>query len=79
MATRKTKAHDFEQALGELESVVDQLENGELSLEQALKQFERGIELVRNCQSALQRAEQKVQILLEKTPQAAAEDFEPRD
>ena len=79
MATKKTKARDFEQALSDLETVVDQLENGDLSLEDSLKQFEQGVQLVRSCQTALQKAEQKVEILLEKTPEAAPEDFEPED
>jgi exodeoxyribonuclease VII small subunit len=48
---KKGKTVDFEQALGELEAVVERLEQGELPLEEALKQFQRGIELARICQS----------------------------
>jgi exodeoxyribonuclease VII small subunit len=77
VTTRKSKTLDFEQALGELESVVERLEHGELPLEEALRQFERGIELARNCQASLKQAEQKVEILLRKTPEAAPEPFEP--
>ncbi|MBP1607740.1 MAG: exodeoxyribonuclease small subunit [Acidobacteria bacterium] len=77
MSTRKGKTVDFEQALGELESVVDRLEHGELPLEDALRQFERGIELARTCQGALKQAEQRVEILLQKTPDAEPEAFEP--
>ena len=55
---------DFEKALNELEQLVDKMEEGDLSLEESLKQFERGIALTRACQQALQSAEQKVQILL---------------
>lgn len=62
MATRKKPA-DFEQSLIELEQLVDNMESGELSLEQALKAFERGIKLTRECQQALQEAEQKVEQL----------------
>jgi len=72
---RKGKVPDFEQALGELEAVVDRLEHGELPLEEALGQFERGIELTRACQAALKQAEQKVEILLQKNPDASPEPF----
>jgi len=77
VTTRKSKTPDFEQALGELEAAVERLERGDLPLEDALKQFERGIELARTCQAALKQAEQKVEILLAKTPEAAPESFEP--
>lgn len=46
--------------MGELEAIVEQLEQGELPLEAALKQFERGVELTRACQGVLQHAEQRV-------------------
>ena len=77
MSTKKGKTVDFEQALGELETVVDRLEHGELPLEEALRQFERGIELARTCQGALKQAEQRVEVLLQKTPDAEPEPFEP--
>lgn len=57
---------DFERSLAELEAIVARLEQGELSLEESLQQFERGIGLTRVCQSALQQAEQKVEILMRK-------------
>ena len=76
MTTRKAKTVDFEHALGELEAVVERLEHGELPLEDALRQFERGVELARTCQASLQQAEQKVEILLKKTPEAAPEPFD---
>ena len=63
---RKSKAVDFEKALADLEQQVHLLESGELSLEDALKSFEAGIKLTRECQQALTEAEQKVQLLLEK-------------
>lgn len=63
---RKRSAVDFEKALAELEARVHQLESGDLSLEDALKAFEDGIRLTRDCQQALTEAEQKVQLLLEK-------------
>lgn len=61
---KKTSQPDFEKALSELETLVENLERGELPLEETLKQFERGIELTRSCQKALQAAEQRVEILL---------------
>jgi exodeoxyribonuclease VII small subunit len=68
---------DFERALAELEATVDKLEHGELSLEDALKHFERGVALARECQASLKQAEQKVEILLQKTATAQPEPFEP--
>lgn len=66
MAQKKQKTPDFETALEELEALVNRMENGESSLEDSLKDFERGIELTRSCQTALAEAEQKVEILLKK-------------
>jgi len=77
VTSKKAKTLDFEQALGELETVVERLEHGELPLEEALRQFERGVELARACQASLKQAEQKVEILLQKTPEAEPEAFEP--
>jgi exodeoxyribonuclease VII small subunit len=68
---------DFERALGELEATVDRLEHGDLSLEDALQQFERGVALARDCQAALKQAEQKVEILLQKSATGTTEPFEP--
>jgi exodeoxyribonuclease VII small subunit len=56
-------ANSFEDALSELEALVDTLERGELSLEDSLKTFERGVNLTRTCQEALKDAEQKVRLL----------------
>jgi exodeoxyribonuclease VII small subunit len=66
MATKKSTLVDFEKSLEELERLVEQMEKGELTLEESLRYFERGVELTRICQSALQLAEQKVQMLIEK-------------
>ncbi len=60
------KPFKFEEALTELNQLVGHMESGELSLEDALKQFERGIQLTRQCQQALGEAEQKISILSEK-------------
>lgn len=59
----------------ELEKLVEQMEQGDISLDESLKAFERGIKLTRTCQQALQEAEQKVQILLEKNGQQTLEPF----
>jgi exodeoxyribonuclease VII small subunit len=79
VTSKKAKSVDFEQALGELETVVERLEHGELPLDEALKQFERGIELARGCQDALKQAEQRVEILLKKNPDAEPEPFDAAD
>jgi exodeoxyribonuclease VII small subunit len=64
---------DFERSLAELEAIVDKLEGGDLSLDESLQQFERGIQLTRLCQSALKQAEHKVEILMRKS---GTNDFE---
>lgn len=74
--TAESENFNFEQALKELEELVGRMEQGDLSLEESLKAFERGIELTRNCQQALQEAEQKVEILINKSDQARAVPFE---
>ena len=61
--SKKAATPDFEQSLAELERLVTSMEKGDLSLEQSLTSFERGIQLTRLCQSALKDAEQKVMIL----------------
>ena len=66
---------DFERALSELESLVERLERGDLPLEEALKTFERGVELTRHCQTSLKAAQQKVEILLKRNGQTGVEAF----
>ena len=65
MPATKSKQPDLEKSLTALEAIVEQLEDGDIPLEKALKQFEQGIKLSRECQTALKAAEQKVQILLD--------------
>ncbi len=60
-----TSIADFEKALNELESLVKDLEQGELSLEQSLSAFERGVKLTRDCQQALKSAEQRIEQLVQ--------------
>jgi len=69
----------LEKSLEELEALVVRLESGDLPLEQALKEFERGVKLTRQCQAALTEAEQKVEILLKKTATAEPSPFADSD
>lgn len=73
---KKAKPQPLDEALAELETLVETMESGDLSLEAAMQQFERGIELTRYCQTALKDAEQKVDILMKKTVDANAEPFD---
>jgi exodeoxyribonuclease VII small subunit len=75
--TDEAQTADFEQMLKELETLVSRLEQGELSLDESLRQFERGVELSRRCESALRAAEQKVEILLEQGADARPVPFDP--
>ena len=79
LTKRQKKTADFETALAELETLVEKMEQGDLTLDESLKQFERGVQLTRSCQQALQEAEQKVQILLEKGGQQTLEPLESDD
>jgi exodeoxyribonuclease VII small subunit len=65
----------FEQSLAELESIVDALERGDMTLEESLAAFERGVTLTRTCQKALDAAEQRVRILTESRVDAEPETF----
>ena len=71
------KSLNLEKALVDLENLVEELESGELSLENAMKKFEEGIKLTRGCQTALKEAEQKVEILLQSAGgEESLEEFE---
>jgi exodeoxyribonuclease VII small subunit len=73
------KAVNLEKALADLEDIVEELESGDLPLEKAMKKFEQGIKLTRNCQAALKEAEQKVEILLKSAGGEDLEAFEVDD
>ncbi len=73
---KKESNIDFEASLKELEALVEKMEQGEQSLEQSLKDFERGVALTRACQQALSNAEQKVQILTGKDANSPLEAFD---
>jgi len=66
----------FEQILQELEGLVTQLESGDLPLDEALRTFERGVRLTRDCQAALTAAQQRVQLLLQRGESVAIEEFD---
>ena len=74
--SKKDSPPDFETALEELETLVEQMEAGEITLEESLQHFERGILLTRTCQEALKAAEQKVEILLENNADANTQPFD---
>jgi exodeoxyribonuclease VII small subunit len=78
MAARKKKL-DYEAAIAELESLIDKLERGDVSLEESLKLYESGVLLSRDCQQALTDAEQKVQMLLQQSGQTNLVDFESKN
>ena len=70
---------DFEKSLGELEALVARLEQGDVPLEDALKTFERGVALTRQCQTALRSAQQKVEVLLARNGEETIEPFDDGD
>ncbi len=70
---------DFETTLAELEQIVDQLEAGDLSLEDSLAAFEQGVKLTKTCQEKLNSAEQKVQQLVEKQGEAEITPLNPAE
>lgn len=74
--TKKNKIADFEKNLNQLEDLVKKLETGELSLDDSLKQFEKGIKIARECQESLSDAEQRIQILTESSDGDSLENFD---
>jgi exodeoxyribonuclease VII small subunit len=78
MAAKK-QAVDFEKSLGELETLVNELEKGDMSLEDSLKAFEAGVKLTRDCQSRLTEAEQRVHTLIESQGEMSLQTFNNPD
>jgi exodeoxyribonuclease VII small subunit len=70
---------NFEAALDELEQLVERMEAGDLTLEQSLAAFERGVALTRDCQKALKEAELRVQALTETSAGLALEDIDAQE
>lgn len=76
---RKRATPNFERALEELERLVARLEEGSLSLEESVKTYERGVELTRICQAALDQAEKRIEMLTEKAGGFEPTPFRPND
>jgi len=76
---KKTDTHLFEKSLAELDEIVEKMEAGDLSLEESLSAFEKGIKLTKECQKALTSAEQKVNKLIEKENKLESIPFESND
>jgi len=71
------KSVNLEKSLADLDALVEELESGELPLDKAMKKFEQGIKLTRNCQSILKDAEQKVEVLLKSADgEESLQDFD---
>ena len=73
------KKFDFNKGLLELEGIVKKMESGELELEESLKLFEKGVELTRQCQSALNQAEQRISVLTADDNYQSSEPLIPKD
>jgi len=74
---KQSESPDFEACLAELERIAERMEKGEQTLEESLRDFERGMELKRLCEQRLKEAEQRVEKLVEKDGALAAEPFAP--
>lgn len=70
---------DFESSLAELEKLVERLERGDQTLEESLKDFERGVTLAKTCQNTLKKAEQRVETLVKKNGDFAVESYPPEE
>jgi exodeoxyribonuclease VII small subunit len=77
-AVESNQIAEFESSLDELEKLVARMEQGELSLDDSLKSFERGISLYRNCQNALEQAQLRVKLLYDPASPDEADDFDPQ-
>jgi exodeoxyribonuclease VII small subunit len=73
------KPVDFEKALERLEAIVEEMESGDLALEQMIKHFEEGSKLVTLCSAKLNEVEQKIEKLVKKGGALVPEPFEPKE
>jgi exodeoxyribonuclease VII small subunit len=76
---KQKKSFNFEDSIDELETLVAELEEGEMSLEESLAAFEKGVKLTRECQKHLSEAEQKVSLLIGDEDDLELVDFEDED
>ena len=67
---------NFEESMKKLETIVTELENGNLNLDESVKKFEEGMKIAKQCNSILQNAEKKISILLEKDGEIKEEAFD---
>ncbi len=65
MAKKEDKPMTFEEAMGQLEKIVEQIAGGKIGLEETMDRYEQGMELVKKCRSILEHAEQRIQVLSE--------------
>jgi exodeoxyribonuclease VII small subunit len=79
MSEKSENLPDFEKSLEELETLVERLESGDLSLDESLSQFKRGVELTRHCQAVLEKAQQTVEQLLDVEDESTAVPLDTRD
>ena len=79
MSEKSENLPGFEKSLEELETLVERLESGDLSLDESLKQFKRGVELTRHCQAVLEKAQQTVEQLLDVEDESTAVPLDTRD
>lgn len=77
MSKNKTNKVNFEQSIKQLDELVETMEQGDIPLETALKNFETGIKLIRECQSELNQVEQKIQVLIQQNDSEKLEIFNP--
>ncbi len=77
MTKKQKDTIDFEHSLAELESIIEKMEKGELTLEQSLQDFERGVFLTRSCQKALKDAEQRVMVLMSQAGEDTLQTLTP--
>ena len=77
-AVEPNQIAEFESSLDELEKLVARMEHGDMSLDDSLKSFERGISLYRNCQSALEQAQLRVKLLYDPASADDGQDFDPQ-
>lgn len=70
---------NFEESMKKLEQIAEELEKGDLNLEESLTKFEEGMELSKKCNEIIEKAEKKITILLEKDGEIVEENFETQD
>ena len=79
VASKKSKAPDFEKSLNELEKIVDRMEQGDQSLDEMIKDFEKGMLLSQSCQKSLDEAQLKVEKLVKKHGGYSLQDVDEED